>query len=319
MLKIIQVCVLTLFITFANIGHAKSEACPATPAQPNENTIKNAIANAKDHGFLWKISKNNHTSYLYGTIHVATFDSMFPGPTVTKALNSTDVIALELDMLDADIQSRMQKKMQGMQTHKIPDELIERLKQSAEAECVSYDTISSMTPELQVTTLVLLQSRRDQLESAYGIDMVLAGWGHSAKKSVTSLETPEMQLDLLQMETKDETIDFVKENLDLLKSGQSRELTKRAFRDWAHSDYQDLSQYYEWCACMETERDRKFMHRMLDERNQGLADSINIIHASGKSVFAAVGSLHMVDSHGLPILMRKLGYHVEKVDFHNAQ
>jgi len=57
------------------------------------------------------------------------------------------------------------------------------------------------------------------------------------------------------------------------------------------------------------------MRRMLDERNPGLANGIDAIHASGKTVFAAVGSLHMIGKLGLPALLSERGYKVERVDF----
>ena len=59
-----------------------------------------AAQRATDHGLLWRIEKNGHTSWLYGTIHVARADWMLPGPAVRSALQQVDSIALELDLLD---------------------------------------------------------------------------------------------------------------------------------------------------------------------------------------------------------------------------
>ena len=55
---------------------------------------------ASEHGLLWRIEKNGHTSWLYGTLHVARADWMLPGPAVRSALQQVDSIALELDLLD---------------------------------------------------------------------------------------------------------------------------------------------------------------------------------------------------------------------------
>ena len=54
---------------------------------------------------------------------------------------------------------------------------------------------------------------------------------------------------------------------------------------------------------------------MLDERNPLMADKIDALHAGGQSVFTAVGSLHMIGPQGLPTLMAKRGYRVERVAF----
>jgi uncharacterized protein YbaP (TraB family) len=75
-----------------------------------------------------------------------------------------------------------------------------------------------------------------------------------------------------------------------------------------------MSHFNEWCECLDTEIEREMMKRLLDDRNPNLAEHIDAIHKSGKTVFAAVGSLHMFGSIGLPALMQKRGYRVERVD-----
>ena len=52
-----------------------------------------------------------------------------------------------------------------------------------------------------------------------------------------------------------------------------------------------------------------------DDRNPGLAKGIAAIHESGQTVFAAVGSLHMIGPMGLPQLLAKRGYRVERIEF----
>jgi uncharacterized protein len=310
---------LLCFSVMPAIDYAASDNCPPRPNSLDPDVMKSVAASAKNHGFLWRISKNDQTSYLYGTIHLSKFDTMFPGPTVKEALNASNSLALELDMLDPAIQKSMQQKMLSMQGHSLPEKQEKAIKQIAQQECIPYDAISAMTPELQVTTLQLSQARRDALFSKFAIDVMLSGYGHAAGKNVISLETPEMQLDMLQMESATETSAFVQKALDQMSSGEARKLTLRMFDDWASSNYDDMNHYQTWCKCMETKLDKKIMYRLLDQRNQALADKIDAIHLSGKPVFAAVGSLHMVGENGLPALMRKLGYQVNLVKFSEKQ
>lgn len=62
---------------------------------------------ARDRGFLWKIQKDGHTGYLYGSIHLSKRKWGVPGPTTITALQSSEVIALELDVLDTEIQAQL--------------------------------------------------------------------------------------------------------------------------------------------------------------------------------------------------------------------
>ncbi len=310
----IRALVLAVPLAFANPCCADAvAACPPATEQPSPEMVRAAVHNARNHGFLWRISKGGHASYLYGTMHVGKFDWTIPGPDVAKALRATDTLALELDFLDADIRNRVSKGMAKQRVMALPAPLVKRLREQAEAVCISYDALAGLAPEFQIATLTLMVGRWDGLDAAYAIDGVLAGIGHGAKKEVVSLETPESQLQLLQMKDAQETVTFVRESLDEIETGRERKLLKRLSRVWADSDYSEMEHYREWCDCMNTENERELMKRILDDRNPNLADRIDALHTRGKRVFAAVGNLHMFGSTGLPMLMSERGYLVERI------
>lgn len=277
--------------------------------------VQAALRNARDHGFLWRISKDGRTSFLYGTIHVAKFDWTIPGPRVMQALRATDTVALEMDVLDADIQADLAKGMAALHSTTMPEPLEKRMRQQAAAFCVPYDSLTTLTPELQVTALTMMVGRQAGLEAAYAIDAVLAQIGHSANKNMVSLESPEMQLRLLQMQNEQETISFLEDGLDELESGRALKMLDRIAKVWAAAGYAEMARFEEWCECLNTASEREMMKRALDQRNPALADNIDAQHKNGRRVFAAVGSLHMFGPLGLPVLMTKRGYRVERVNF----
>jgi uncharacterized protein len=82
-------------------AHAQDH-CPPPASVPTPEQLTTAQSLAKDRGFLWRVTKDGRSSYLYGTIHVAKLDWVFPGPEMRKALQATDNLALELNVLDAD-------------------------------------------------------------------------------------------------------------------------------------------------------------------------------------------------------------------------
>jgi len=287
--------------------------CPPVAQMPSPGQVQSGLRNALDHGFLWRISKDGRSSWLFGTVHVARLEWMFPGPQVGQALTASDTIALELDPLDPDIQQRMAQGMSAPTAALLPEPLQQRLQRRAQAECIAPQALAALSPEMQIATLMTLAGRRDGLDPSYGIDVFLAGWGHGQKKTVVSLETPELQLKALQLGSAAETIEFVTSALDDLDNGQARPTLKRVAQVWADSDLDMLTRYESWCDCMKTAADRSEMKRLLDERNPGLADGIAALHAGGGRVFAAVGSLHMIGPQGLPVLMAQRGYRVERI------
>ncbi len=304
-------------VNFATAAEKSEVRCPPEPtSEMSDAEAQRGMDRAKNHGFMWRITKGDHTSFLYGTIHIGKFDWMFPGDKVIDALSSSDTMALELDAMDTGLQARLGKLMIEMSSGtSLPEALQVRMQKQAAAACVPYNTISGLFPAMQIVMVSMLASRLDGLEPAYAVDPVLAGVGHELEMNVVSLETPELQLKMLKMANERETIAVVEEGLADIESGRVKAQTRRIARAWENADYHDMEHFEEWCDCLDTETDRKMMKRLLDERNPDMAKKIDALHKSGKNVFVAVGSLHMFGPLGLPKLMQQRGYNVERVDF----
>ncbi len=280
---------------------------------PTQAQLQAAQKLAKDRGFLWRITKEGRSSYLYGTIHIAKLDWVFPGEEMRKALSETDSLALELNLLEPDTLSQLtQGAMQTVPTA-LPPALQARLARQAQATCVPIDQLTPLRPEFQIITLSVMALRKDGLEAAYGIDMVLAGMAQSGKKPIRSLETAAGQLALLQVSDTTEALAAVNEGLLLLEDGSAQVLMAKLAKAWEGSDHATLSSYTDWCNCANTPKDQAQIRRLIDERHPVMAQRIDALHQQGGRVFAAVGALHMIGPQGLPTLMVQLGYVVEKV------
>src|SRR5512135_1444878 len=148
MLNTLRTGLFALLIAVAVSDFAEAgTSCPPVSEKPSPEMMQAAMRNARDHGFLWRISKDGHTSFLYGTIHVGKLDWAVPGPNIMQALRATDTVALELDSLDADIQSRLMLGMAALPNVTLPESLEQRLRRQAEAECLPYDAIAQLSPE----------------------------------------------------------------------------------------------------------------------------------------------------------------------------
>ncbi len=289
--------------------------CPPVAEAFTPEQLQSGMRAARDRGFLWRITRDGHSSWLYGTVHAAKRDWVFPGPKVTQALKASDTIALELDLQDPEIGRRLGAGMAAQPGAVLPEPLRQRLARLADAECIPATALAPLSPEMQVATLAVLVGRRDGIDPSYGIDAVLGGFGRGAGKPVVSLETPEQQLRALQMQNAQETLAFVESGLQDLESGRARPLVLRLTQVWADADLDTLARYESWCDCLNTDTDRAQRVRLLDARNPPLADAITALHAAGKNVFAAVGSLHMIGPLGLPGLLLQRGFSVERVNF----
>jgi uncharacterized protein len=293
---------------------AAAQPCPPQAQAPTPQQVQAAMANAVDRGFLWRADKDGRTSFLYGTVHLAKFDWMFPGPAVHEALLASETVALELDMLDPDVQRRLGAAASSPPAQPVGEELAARLKRQAAAACIDDAALARFSPLMQVMSLSVLAARGDGLDPAYGIDVFLAGFARGAGKKVASLETPESQMQALQGSDPAQTHSFVMQGLEDLEAGRTAPRLVQVAKVWADSDLERLANYAQWCECMDKPEDRALYQRLLEGRNPALAERIMQLHGSSQGVFAAVGALHMTGPLALPALLRERGFRVEQVD-----
>ena len=300
-------------------AHAQSPAtdCPPTAA-PSADALARASEQARDRGFLWRISKGGRTSWLYGTIHVGRLEWLFPGPKVSQALRASDVAAFELDFSDSTVLQRLQDGLAAAARDPaappLPEDLATRLRQQMQTACAPMGLQQSLPPEMLGATLTVMAGRRDGLDAGYAIDPALAQLARREGKELVSLETPELQINLMRSESAAELRESMDKMLSDLERGRVRPLLRRVATAWEHGRAAELSGYRSWCECARTAQERKALKAMLDERNGPMAERIDALHAGGKTVFAAVGSLHMFGSSGLPSLMAARGYKVTRVE-----
>jgi uncharacterized protein YbaP (TraB family) len=296
-------------------GASAPASCPPVAVPLDADRFQAGMREAEDHGFLWRIAKDGRSSYLFGTIHAARPAWMFPGPRTTAALEASDVLALELDLLDPQVQARLVQAASARPDERLPAPLVARLERHMAAECVDAAPWRGFAPEFQIASLAVLAARREGLDPSYAIDLVLALIARDLGKTTASLETPEAQIAALRMPTREATIEFVTSGLDELDAGRAGPLIAHMATAWTEGNLAELEAYERWCDCLNTAAERASMKRLLDDRNPLLAEAIDALHSAGRSVFAAVGSLHMIGPRGLPALLRQRGYAVEPVRF----
>jgi uncharacterized protein YbaP (TraB family) len=309
---LILAALLCLLLAAPSFAQGKP-GCPPAASMPTAETFAAAAAQAKDRGLLWRVSKDGHSSYLYGTMHVGKAEWMAPGPLMRGALARSDTIGLELDPLDEAVQREMAARMAARAPVKLPAALQERLRKAWDAACLPPEALTKMPVEMQAVTITVMADRRSGLESAYGSEILLSMMGHGSGRAVVSLESVEQQLGALLAKNDEEAIEMVRGVLDEMDSGRTSGVLARSIKAWDTGDLIDFSRYFEWCECGKTASERDMMARLLDGRNPGLAARIDAAHAEGKRLFAAVGALHMIGPNGLPRLMAEKGYEVQRL------
>lgn len=290
-----------------------SPACPPEPKMFSPDMFEAAARQARDRGLLWRITRDGRSSYLYGTLHVGKEPWMAPGPLVRQALQQSDMLALELDPLDDTVMRDISAGFAARGPGKLSPALQARVKRHWEAACLPADDFARAPAEIQAVALSLMVARGDGLDANYGSEIMLAFVGRVMQRPVVSLETVALQLQTLFGDDGDDLESMVSEGLDDIDAGRALPVMRKLARVWESGNLAELNSYTTWCECVKTDSERKLLKRTLDDRNPGMAQSIDKLHGQGKKVFAAVGSLHMTGPKGLPALMAARGYRVERV------
>ncbi|MEP6505528.1 MAG: TraB/GumN family protein [Betaproteobacteria bacterium] len=303
-------------VAVPDVAPPAAAACLPEPAPPTQAESLQGLRDAVDSGLLWKATKAGRAVYLYGTIHVAQRAWMYPGPHVLRAALDSDTFALELDMSEPAILARLKAAIERRpDAPDLPPALEARLRERMAAACIAPETLATLRPEMRAVTVEVMEGRQFGLYSAYGIDIFMAGLARGLKKPIRSLETPEAQARLLVSDDPAETAATVDQVLADLEGGKGPAMLQRLAGDWQRGDLDDLGAYASWCGCMDTRQQRADFVKLVDERNPAMADKIVQWHAEGRSLFVAVGTLHMIGRAGLPALLRERGFAVERVAF----
>jgi len=276
---------------------------------PSAEQVQAAQRDAPDRGLLWRVSKQGHSSYLYGTLHVGKPLWVLPGPRLRAAIAATDTLAVEIDLTDPELT----RSPPSAATAELPLSAAqrERLARQIAAACLPAGALQRLHPLMQAVTLTVLSARWDGLDAAFAQEIALAAMARAQARPIVALETVQAQLALLLPSDPGEARHRLDQALEQLEDDRARAMLRRLADAWAEGRLADLENYASWCECTDTDEDRAFLRRLNDDRNAPMAERIDSLHAAGKRVLVAVGALHMTGEQALPRLLAARGYTVQ--------
>jgi uncharacterized protein YbaP (TraB family) len=282
-------------------------ACPPALAPATTEQAARWAAQAPDRGVMWRISRGGHASYLFGSLHIGKVDWAYPGPTLRQAWGETEVLAVELD--PADVGAVLAALPKG---EPLAPAQARRVEAQARAASLPPAARGPLPVMLQLSTLTLVEARRDGFDALFGQDLMLLALAKADGRPVQSLESVEEQLAALEPEAA-ELPAIVDGTLRQLQRGQMRAPLRKLAATWSRGDLKALADYPRWCGCADSPAERAWFKRVNDDRNVQLAARIDALHGAGQRLLVAVGALHMSGPEALPKLLAARGFTVEAV------
>ena len=295
-------------------GSVPAPATSATTASDTEEALRQMQA-APPRGLLYAISKNGHTAYLFGTIHVGKANFFPLDLAATQAMVQSSELVVELDASQTD---KMQAGLQRYATlpppqtldGTLPPLLKQRLHTQLDALAIPREAVQTWKPWMATLTLTVGALKKLGYGFEYATEFYFLSIANALNKPVTELEGIDYQFQLFDSIPPEDQLVYLDESLGYLEKQDMQADTQALIDAWLASDPAALQQIT-LKSLQEAPRSAHWVkQKLFTERNQHMADKIDQMLIAGRTPFVAVGALHLTGTDGLPALLEKRGYRV---------
>jgi uncharacterized protein YbaP (TraB family) len=274
---------------------------------------------AVERGALFKVTWQDHTQYLFGTMHVG-LPAFYPlEPRIVHAVKAASTLALEIDPAAPAAEMAQAMVRQGMihpggaGYERMAPTQRARLDAALQQAGIDAETASVLNPAMLAALISLSQYQKLGYRADLSADAWLAQLARQGTTRVVALEMVDSQLGEFKKMTSAQQWNFLDESLDNLASGEELDEARGLVDAWANADRAALDAL----ASRAEEDDSvsgKFMREvLLDGRNGALADKLAVLLKKEEKTVAAIGLLHLLGKRGVPALLQAKGYRVERV------
>ena len=268
---------------------------------------------------LWKVTSENNTSYLFGTMHVADPRVTALAPVVEDAFTESDAIFTELKESELELGVKLAKESrlpEGTRLRDvIPADMYGKINGWAESNKITMDILDSIRPWM----VGMYLQRIDAMPYMQGIalDMQLTNRAREEGKEVGGIETIDEQLAALAFGNEEDQIKLLGIAIDNMIEKADNEISdiELMLNYYLEGDIDGLWEFANAELLDASQLEKDAFDALLTVRNDNMADRINKrIKANPESVtFYAFGALHFAGPQGVGALLKGMGYKVERV------
>jgi uncharacterized protein YbaP (TraB family) len=188
-----------------------------------------------------------------------------------------------------------------------------RLARALQRAHMDVGLITVYKPWMLAMALALNEYSAQGYRSDMGVDLHIAQQAKKAHAPVRELESMAAQLALLDGMKPAEQRAFLLDTVEAIENGKAAQEVKEVVTAWEHADQAALE-----AIAARAEQDRtlagRFMQQVLIEgRNPVLADKLAAQLAQQADSVGAIGVLHLVGAHSVPLLLKAKGLKVERI------
>jgi len=278
-----------------------------------------AAREARKAPLLWRVEKNGKVSYLFGTVHVGLDLETSLQPAGMAALDGARRVFVELDLTSFDVLIDLLRQtwaraemppgrsLRALVTPRTWDRLTTLYKGRLPPEVI--DRMEPWFATLATVPLVAAKRKGKQPEIARGrppLDAAIAARAKGRKIPVSELDTTLQQIQAISSAGRDEGVAMLEELLADPDS-QRHDFDGLIGAYVAEDDRRMLKAYGHLLR-----RKPAIAKELLFRRNERWCERLQLWLVDG-GMFIAAGGFHMLGERGVPELLRRRGYTVERV------
>jgi uncharacterized protein YbaP (TraB family) len=261
---------------------------------------------------LWAVTGHSNTVWLFGSVHLLPKGGFAIDGALAEALEDAESVCLEIDSSGLDPAETMSLTLaraidpEGRDLFELLGDDAGRARASAAAAGIDLAPFAPFEPWFAGLTVSVMALQQHGYDVEHGVEKFIEAAAQQAGKPGCGLETLDQQLGMLdglpaelQREMLLQSIEEAKDVDSVIapllaawRSGDERALAARLEEEFA--DYPQLAE------------------ELIFARNERWAEQLEARLDGNDDVLVVVGTLHLVGERGLPALLRKRGFRVER-------
>lgn len=269
---------------------------------------------------LWKVSDENSSVWLFGSIHFAD-SSFYPLPSeIENAFRNSTALAVEMDISDSETQEKTAEEFlkEGIFTDGrtlkdvLPDSLWKTLDSISTTLGMKTENFLPMRPWMAATLIASAAIASTGIQQELGIDMVMLDSAYVQGKEIIALETPEEQVESLsKSEGPEETDGIAYLESTFREYSKLNQMIKEVISAWKRADVVSLQKSLSADQNM-NESEKRLNERMFNQRNKKMKKEILNFLENDKQVFVVVGVGHLILENNLLEMLSENGLKIQR-------
>jgi uncharacterized protein YbaP (TraB family) len=272
------------------------------------------LPGAKAEPALWVVKGPHSTVYLFGSVHVLKKDQPWRSPKIDAAVKASGSLWLEIP--DGDDTQAMQPLILKLGvdaehplSSRLSKEQIAKLDTVAKAAGIPSGeaAIDPLRPWLAAITLSVAPMVRAGFDPNSGVEQVLKPEFTAANKPLHGFETMEQQIHFfsdLPEKTQEEFLNSTLNDFD-----EAADKFSKIVAAWYAGDQPALDALF---SGEFREKYPDLYRTLIVHRNEGFTKQIDSLLKGDGTSFVAVGAGHLVGTDGVPAMLEKMGWKVDR-------